>query len=774
MAELAAIGLVSNIISFIDFSVEFGQLVQDVAQAHGQLPRELEECREHVDAISTWLADIKRNLMVPARLVVEVQGDEEDVHLEAAILRCVDTVNGLIKLLSSLGGTVAVGTEQGVATGTAPMERIRDGVRSVKRAGKIVWRKDEMREMRDRLRENRDHVHACIASRTGRKVGQLREEQKEVAQDVQDMRSKFDHAIIKIESLESQNHQLVMISLGVQASLVWIGYVLINPSQIQKFDLLLAVMQRDRGNKFAEIFEFVPPQITVSQIMEQMQYVFHSVKSRLLRSQRPSGAQFNQLRSGPSIFQIESMPSSRRSALTVRVILDDGRSRLRGQASPRILDLAADDVQDSFRLAQALYQCQAETLSSFKATTKVTFVRFYRNGTQLSILNVRDSEVLSEFTSGPRITPLDRALPSRREAEAATDDVDGITELGNLLDHSSSSAEQGDIHGVNEHPLAENPNLDSFFGSQATIEDSLSTGGVLGLLATSPRWSVYDELQRIGREEALGRSEENNPELCIYYFNGFGAFLADPKAALQFVLEVLHYKESREVVSGVLLICMCYPAIFIAIGEPPILSTCILLVLILSCILLLHDHIRDLLSRFTWTKETIIICHPYILFVASSFAYLSIIAILTKELMSAYGIATPVFAVLLLVPSFCGQLLVLTLDTRLGECLQWAFLLLILRTALLDDFLNRWKPYVATMAVSTMVTFIIGAESVEKAFLVQAPSSITQTMRLEDIGVETFGVLVHWIYANEIKDRLGAFINDNGAPDFDYVTLAKV
>ncbi|KAH9222242.1 hypothetical protein DL95DRAFT_402217 [Leptodontidium sp. 2 PMI_412] len=52
--------------------------------------------------------------------------------------------------------------------------------------------------------------------------------------------------------------------------------------------------------------------------------------------------------------------------------------------------------------------------------------------------------------------------------------------------------------------------------------------------------------------------------------------------------------------------------------------------------------------------------------------------------------------------------------------------------------------------------------------------SDTQTIRLEDIEVETFGVLVHWMYTKEIKDGLGTFINDKGAPDFDFVTLAKV
>lgn len=92
----------------------------------------------------------------------------------------------------------------------------------------------------------------------------------------------------------------------------------------------------------------------------------------------------------------------------------------------------------------------------------------------------------------------------------------------------------------------------------------------------------------------------------------------------------------------------------------------------------------------------------------------------------------------------------------------------------------------------TIVTFIVGVESVKKNFVVhkhlaaahspffkaafESPmiEGTTQTMRLEDIEVETFGVLVHWMYTKEIKAGLGTFINDKGAPDFDFVTLAKV
>ncbi|PVH87826.1 hypothetical protein DL98DRAFT_581062 [Cadophora sp. DSE1049] len=92
----------------------------------------------------------------------------------------------------------------------------------------------------------------------------------------------------------------------------------------------------------------------------------------------------------------------------------------------------------------------------------------------------------------------------------------------------------------------------------------------------------------------------------------------------------------------------------------------------------------------------------------------------------------------------------------------------------------------------TMVTFIVGAEPDKQSFLVHkhlasAHSSFfkaafespmvegtTQTMRLEDVEVETFGVLVHWMYTGEIKAGLGSFTNDKGAQDYDLTKLAKV
>jgi hypothetical protein len=53
MAEaLAAVGLASSIITFIDFSVEFRKLVRSISQSHGSLPKELEECHEYIGVVA--------------------------------------------------------------------------------------------------------------------------------------------------------------------------------------------------------------------------------------------------------------------------------------------------------------------------------------------------------------------------------------------------------------------------------------------------------------------------------------------------------------------------------------------------------------------------------------------------------------------------------------------------------------------------------------------------------------------------------------------------
>jgi hypothetical protein len=97
MAEaLAAVGLASSIITFIDFSVEFRKLVRSISQSQGSLPKELEECHEYIGIIAVWLEDVKRSIPPSSTTV------EEDRHLEEAIKRCSQTAKELLVLLESL------------------------------------------------------------------------------------------------------------------------------------------------------------------------------------------------------------------------------------------------------------------------------------------------------------------------------------------------------------------------------------------------------------------------------------------------------------------------------------------------------------------------------------------------------------------------------------------------------------------------------------------------------------------------------------------------
>jgi hypothetical protein len=161
MAELIALqggaGLASSIITFVEFSVEFGKLVRDIARTQGGLPRELEECREYIDVVAAWLEDIRRS--IPSHTHTE-----EDRLLEQAVERCQNTAGRLVTLLETLCGSAATDGRRSV------VHRARIVLRDVKRAGKIMWRKEEIIEIRDKLKGHKDDVHSHLGSRTGHHV----------------------------------------------------------------------------------------------------------------------------------------------------------------------------------------------------------------------------------------------------------------------------------------------------------------------------------------------------------------------------------------------------------------------------------------------------------------------------------------------------------------------------------------------------------------------------------------------------------------------------
>jgi hypothetical protein len=162
MAEaIAAIGLASSIITFIDFSKKFGSLVRAISKVQGSLPKELEECHEYVDIVAVWLEGARR-LTAPISTTVE-----EDQHLQNAIQRCSQTAGELLVLLES------VSKDPGPVENRSLRQKTRESITSVKKAGKIMWKREQIIEIRDRLRADKDNVHHHVSSRTGLQVAKL-------------------------------------------------------------------------------------------------------------------------------------------------------------------------------------------------------------------------------------------------------------------------------------------------------------------------------------------------------------------------------------------------------------------------------------------------------------------------------------------------------------------------------------------------------------------------------------------------------------------------
>jgi hypothetical protein len=157
MAELAAAegaaGLASSIITFIGFSIEFGKLVREVARSQGEFPTELRDCHEYIEIVATWLGDVNWSLP-PNRTATE-----EDQPLEEAVRRCTQTSNELAVLLRTLSNDVVRDSHASLGQGT------RATFGTLKRAAKIMWKRDQIAEFRRKLRENRDDVQAHLASR---------------------------------------------------------------------------------------------------------------------------------------------------------------------------------------------------------------------------------------------------------------------------------------------------------------------------------------------------------------------------------------------------------------------------------------------------------------------------------------------------------------------------------------------------------------------------------------------------------------------------------
>ncbi len=92
---------------------------------------------------------------------------EEDQHLQNAIQRCTRTAR---KLLVSLE---PVSKDPGPVENRSLMQKTRGSIAHVKKAGQIMWKREQVIQIRDRLRADKDNVHHHISSRTGWQVVKL-------------------------------------------------------------------------------------------------------------------------------------------------------------------------------------------------------------------------------------------------------------------------------------------------------------------------------------------------------------------------------------------------------------------------------------------------------------------------------------------------------------------------------------------------------------------------------------------------------------------------
>lgn len=89
------------------------------------------------------------------------------ISLQNAIQRCSQTAGELLVLLES------VSKDPGPVEKRSLRQKTRESIAHVKKAGKIMWKREQIIEIRDRLRADKDNVHHHISSRTGLQVVKL-------------------------------------------------------------------------------------------------------------------------------------------------------------------------------------------------------------------------------------------------------------------------------------------------------------------------------------------------------------------------------------------------------------------------------------------------------------------------------------------------------------------------------------------------------------------------------------------------------------------------
>lgn len=150
MAEaLAASGLASSIVSFIDFSVKLAKLIKDFYDAHGELPKDLRKCQGLVDEFSGWIRDLQvrqtNKMTVPTKAEAALQG---------AVDRCASECQNLIRIYTDL---IPMNGQASVVRG-----RISD----FKLALKAMRTDERIKRAQQSLECCKNDLRLCIAERT--------------------------------------------------------------------------------------------------------------------------------------------------------------------------------------------------------------------------------------------------------------------------------------------------------------------------------------------------------------------------------------------------------------------------------------------------------------------------------------------------------------------------------------------------------------------------------------------------------------------------------
>lgn len=145
MAEaMAAAGLASSIVAFIDASVKLASVCKEFHSNYGELPKELAKCQKLTDEFYLWISDLQRSLSVQDPLI---QPTEADSALQNVIVKCVDECKAFQELLSGLLPAVRARNQLG-----ARLAALKSAVSAMHKEGKIKRCQQSLEQLKNDLR----------------------------------------------------------------------------------------------------------------------------------------------------------------------------------------------------------------------------------------------------------------------------------------------------------------------------------------------------------------------------------------------------------------------------------------------------------------------------------------------------------------------------------------------------------------------------------------------------------------------------------------------